>query len=98
MLVYTGQTYASAVKPGTCNKSTQTDNKSTQTDGSLTEYLKQTIEKTQEKRNSSPHPGKSNSSHPVPLLKAAILEMIEKDKERKKKEEKDNLKNNKKKK
>ena len=23
---YTGQTYASAVKPGTCNKSTQTDN------------------------------------------------------------------------
>ena len=37
----TGQTYASAVKPGTCNKSTQTDNKSTQTDDSFTEYLKQ---------------------------------------------------------
>ena len=35
---YTGQTYASAVKPGTCNKSTQTDNKSTQTDDSFTEY------------------------------------------------------------
>ena len=58
----TGQTYASALKPGTCNKSTQTDNKSTQTDDSFTEYLKQqTTEKTQgtqEKRNSSPHPGK----------------------------------------
>ena len=36
---YTGQTYASAVKPGTCNKSTQTVNTSTQTDGSFTEYL-----------------------------------------------------------
>ena len=59
---YTGQTYASAVKLGTCNKSTQTDNKSTQTDDSFTEYLKQqTTEKTQgtqEKRYSSPHPGK----------------------------------------
>ena len=41
---YTGQTYASAVKSGTCNKSTQTDNKSTQTDDSFTEYLKQTTE------------------------------------------------------
>ena len=60
--------------------------------GSFTEYLKQTIEKTQEKRNSSPHPGKINSSHPVPLLKGATLEMIEIDKERKKKEEKDKLK------
>ena len=71
---YTGQTYASAVKPGTCNKSTQTDNKSTQTDDSFTKYLKQTTEKTQgtqEKRNTSPHPGKSNSSHPGPALKAA---------------------------
>ena len=59
---YTGQTYASAVKPGTCNKSIQTDNKSTQTDDSFTEYLKQqTTEKTQgtqEKRSASPHPGK----------------------------------------
>ena len=63
---YTGQTYASAVKPGTCSKSTQTDNKSTQTDDRFREYLKQTTEKTQgtkEKRNASPHPGKSNSSH-----------------------------------
>ena len=71
---YTGQTYASAVKPGTCNKSTQTDNKSTQTDDSFTEYLKQTTEKTQgtkEKRNASPKPGKSNSSHSRPALKGA---------------------------
>ena len=92
---YTGQTYASAVKPGTCNKSTQTDNKSTQTDDSFTEYLKQTTEKTkgtQEKRNSSPKPGKSNSSHSGPALKGATLEMIKKDEEKKKKEEKDKLK------
>ena len=32
------RTYASAVKPGTCNKSTQTEDKSTQTDDSITEY------------------------------------------------------------
>ena len=92
---YTGQTYASAVKPGTCNKSTQTDNKSTQTDDSFTEYLKQTTEKTQgtkEKRNASPKPGKSNSSHSGPALKGATLEMIKKDEEKKKKEEKDKLK------
>ena len=38
------------------------------------------------KRNSSPHPGKSNSSHPGPALKAATLEMM------KRKEEKDKLK------
>ena len=93
---YTGQTYASAVKPGTCNKSTQTDNKSAQTDDSYTEYLKpQTTAKTQgtqEKHNSSPHPGKSNSSHPGPALKAATLEMMKKDEEKKRKEEKDKLK------
>ena len=93
---YTGQTYASAVKPGTCNKSTQTDNKSTQTDDSFTEYLKQqTTEKTQgtqEKRNSSPHLGKSNSSHPGPALKQATLDMMKKDEEKKGKEEKDKLK------
>ena len=65
-----------------------------QTDNSLTEYLKQqTTEKTQgtqEKRNSSPHPGKSNSSHPGLALKAATLEMMKKDEKRK-------LNNNKKK-
>ena len=70
---YTGQTYASAIKPGICNKSTQTDNKSTQTDDSFTEYLKQQetekTQGTQEKFNSSPHPGKSISSHPGPALK-----------------------------
>ena len=43
---YQARTYASAVKPGTCNKSTETDNKTTQTDDSFTEYLKQ---QTQEK-------------------------------------------------
>ena len=92
---YTGQTYASAVKPGTCNKSTQTENKTTQTDDSFDEYLKQTTEKTQgtkEKRNTSPKPGKSNSSHSGPALKGATLEMIKKDEEKKKKEEKDKLK------
>ena len=92
---YTGQTYASAVKPGTCNKSTQTDNKSIQTDDSFTEYFKQTTEKTQgtkEKRNASPKPGKSNSSHSGPALKGATLEVIKKDEEKKKKEEKDKLK------
>ena len=90
------KTYASAVKPGTCNKSTQTDNKSTQTDDSFTEYLQQqatekTKEGTQGKSNSSPHPGKSNSS-PGPVLKAGTLEMIKKDEEKKRKEEKDKLK------
>ena len=78
------------------NQALATDNKSTQTDDSFTEYLKQqATEKTQgtqEKRNSSPHPGKSNSSHPGPALKAATLEMMEKDEEKKKKEEKDKLK------
>ena len=39
---YQARTYASAVKPGTCNKSTETDNKSTQIDDSFTEYLKKT--------------------------------------------------------
>ena len=93
---YTGQPYASAVKPGTCNKSTQTDNKSRQTDNSFTEYLQQQVTEktqgTQEKSNSSPHTGKSNSSHPGPALKQATFDMIKKD-EKKKKEEKDKLKN-----
>ena len=93
---YTGQTYTSAVKPGTYNKSTQTDNKSTQTDDSLTEYLKQketekTQAGTQGKSYSSPHPGKSNSSHPGPALRQATLNMMKKDEE-KKKEEEDKLK------
>ena len=96
------KTYASAVKPDTCIKSTQTDNKITQTDDSFTEYLQlQTKEKTKDgtqgKSNSSPHPGKSNSS-PGPALKARTLEMIKKDEEKKRKEEKDKLKKNNKKK
>ena len=33
---YQARIYASAVKPGTCNKSTQTEDKSTQTDDSIT--------------------------------------------------------------
>ena len=45
---YQARTYASAVKPGTCNKSTETHNNSTQMDDSFTEYLKQTQEKQKE--------------------------------------------------
>ena len=90
------KTYASAVKPGTCNKSTQTENNSTQTDDSFTKYLQQqatqkTKDGSQGKSNSSPHPGKSNSS-PGPALKAGTLEMIKKDEEKKRKEAKDKLK------
>ena len=47
------QTYASAVKPSTCNKQTQTEDKDTQTDDSFTEYLKQqkASEKTGKEKN-----------------------------------------------
>ena len=50
---YAVQTYASAVKPNTCNKQTQTEDKDTQTDDSFTEYLKQQTasEKKQAKKN-----------------------------------------------
>ena len=87
---YTSQTYVSAVKPGICNKPTQTDNKSTKKHDSFTEYLKQqatekTQKGTQEKNYSSPHPGKSNSSHPGPALKQATLDMMKKNEEKKKK-------------
>ena len=37
---YQDRTYASAVKPGTCNKSTQTEDTCTQTDDSITEFSK----------------------------------------------------------
>ena len=40
---YKARTYASAVKPGTCNKSKQTEDKCTQTDDSITEYTKEKI-------------------------------------------------------
>ena len=89
---YQARTYASAVKPGTCNKSTETHNNSTQTDNSFTEYLKQqTQEKQQEPPKEKPKQ-KSNPSHPGQTLKPATLEMIRKDEEKKKKEEKDKLK------
>ena len=89
---YQARTYASAVKPGTCNKSTETDTKSTQIDDSFTEYLKkQTEEKQQEPPKGKPQE-KGNPSRPGQTLKPAILEMIRKDEEKKKKEEKDKLK------
>ena len=52
---YTGQTYASAVKPGTCNKSTQTENKTTQTDDSFTEYLNRQQRKHKVQRKNVTH-------------------------------------------
>ena len=50
------------------------------------------IQSTREKRNSSPHSGKSNLSYPVPALKQATLDMMKKDEEKKRKERKDKLK------
>ena len=90
---YQARTYASAVKPGTCNKSTETHNNSTQTDDSFKEYLikQQTQEKQQEPPKGKPQE-KDNSSRPGQTLKPATLEMIRKDEEKKKKEEKDKLK------
>ena len=89
---YQARTYASAVKPGTCNKSTETDNKSTQIDNSFTEYLnKQTQEKQQEPPKRKPQE-KGNPSRQGQTLKPATQEMIRKDEEKKKKEEKDKLK------
>ena len=89
---YKARTYASAVKPVTCNKSTETDNKSTQTDDSLTEYLnQQTQEKQQEPPKRKPQE-KGNPSSPKQTLKPATLEMMRKEGEKKKKKEKDKLK------
>ena len=90
----TGQTYASAVKPGTGNKSTQTDNKSTQTDDRFTEYLKQQEQSPSEKTPKETPKGKQdkNTSSPRPARKPATLEMMKNEKERKKKEEKDRIK------
>ena len=89
---FQARTYASAVKPGTCNKSTETDTKSTQIDDSFREYLKkQTEEKQQEPPKRKPQE-KGNPSRPGQTLKPATLEMIRKDEEKKKKEEKDKLK------
>ena len=77
---YTDKTYASAVKPGTCNKTTQIEDKNTQT-------KTKTRDKPQDKKQ-----GKENSSHPGPALKQAIFDMMRKDEETKRKEEKDKLK------
>ena len=79
------------MKPGTCNKSTETDNKTTQTDDSFTEYLKQTQEKQKEPQKGKPKEKSTSSSLPGPALKPATLEMIRKG-EKKKKEEKEKLK------
>ena len=82
---YQARTYASAVKPGTCNKSTETGD-------SFTEYLKQqTQEKQQEPPKGKPKE-KGNLSRPGQTLNPATLEMIRKDGEKKKKEEEDKLK------
>ena len=93
---YTGQTYASAVKPGTCNKSTQTENKTTQTDDSFDEYLKKQEKSQSEKTPKETPKGKqdknTSSPRPGPALKPATLEMMKKEEERKKKEEKDRIK------
>ena len=99
---YDTRSYASAVKPGTCNKSTQTENKTTQTDDSFDEYLKKQEKPPSEKTPKETPKGKqdknTSSPRPGPALKPATLEMIKKEEERKKKEEKDKLKNNKRKK
>ena len=81
---YQARTYASAVKPGTCNKSTETDNKTSQTDDSFTEYLKQqTQEKQKEPPKGKPQEKSTSSSLPGPALKPATLEMIRKEGEKK---------------
>ena len=93
---YDTRSYANAVKPGTCNKSTQTDRKSTQTDDSFTEYLKKQEQSTSEKTPKETPKGKqdknTSSPRPGPALKPATLEMMKKEEERKKKEEKDRIK------
>ena len=85
------KTYASAVKPGSCNKTTQTENKNTKTDESITEYKKQTQTKTQEDPQDKKQ-GKENSPRPGPALKQATIGMMKKDEEKKKKEDKNKLK------
>ena len=92
---YDTRSYASALKLGTCNKSTQTENKTTQTDDSFDEYLKKQEKSPSEKTPKETPKGKqdknTSSPRPGPALKPATLEMM-KEEERKKKEEKDKLK------
>ena len=93
---YDTRSYASAVKPGTCNKSTQTEIKTTQTDDSFDEYLKKQEKSPSEKTPKETPKGKqdknTSSPRPGPALKPATLEMMKKEEERKKKEEKDRIK------
>ena len=60
---YDTLSYASAVKPGICNKSTQTGNKSTQIDDSFTKYSKQ-----QEQSSSEKHPRKHLRENKTTML------------------------------
>ena len=80
------------MKPGTCNKSTETHNNSTQTDDSFTEYLKQQTQAKQQEPPKEKPKEKSNPSRAGQTLKPATLEIIRKEEEKKKKEEKDKLK------
>ena len=90
---YQARTYASAVKPGTCNKSTQTDDKSTQIDDSITENTKEKTSAQTQATQKEKSQGKSTSSSlPEPALKPATLELMRKEEEKKKKEEKEKLK------
>ena len=91
---YQARTYASAVKPGTCNKSTQTEDNCTQIDDSITEYTKEkkTSTQTQDTLKEKTQGKSTSSSLPGPALKPATLEMIRKEGEKKKKEEKEKLK------
>ena len=67
------------MKPGTCNKSTETDNKSTQTDDSFTEYLKQQTQENQQEPPKEKPQEKGNPSRPRQILKPATLEMMRKE-------------------
>ena len=81
---YAVQTYASAVKPNTCNKSTQTKHKQTQTDHSITNYKKETTSEKKSKRKNETKGKRTSSPRPGPALKAATLELMKKEEERKK--------------
>ena len=78
------QTYASAVKPNTCNKQTQTEDKDTKTDDSFDEYLKQQTvsEKTSKEKTNESKGKRTSSPRPGPALKPATLEMMKKEEER----------------
>ena len=90
---YQARTYASAVKPGTCNKSAQTIDKSTQTDDSITEYTKEkTLAQTQDTQKEKSQGKSTSSSLPGPALKPATLEMMRKEEKKKKRRERESQK------